>query len=221
MRHSALAAVLLALSAAALGADPPNASQELRAVLRETGSAARGEALFRVCMACHGQDGNGQPSGDVPVIAQQHQRVIAKQLVDYRHAERWDPQMEAVAGSHALSGPRDIADVAAFISAQRRDKARSGLGDGKQLDAGRSLYGRECAGCHGADGEGNGVTLVPRLAGQHYRYLLRQLHDTVEQRRPNMPPPHPQLFETFDVTELTGLADYLARLDPPRRVVTP
>lgn len=221
MRHSALAAVLLALSAAALGADPPNASQELRAVLRESGSAARGATLFKGCMACHGQDGNGQPGGDVPVIAQQHQRVIAKQLVDYRHAERWDPQMEAVLGSHALATARDIADVAAFISAQRRDTARTGLGDGKQIEAGRSLYARDCAGCHGTDGEGNGVTLVPRLAGQHYRYLLRQLHDTVEQRRPNMPPPHPQLFEPLGVTELTGLADYLARLDPPRRVVTP
>jgi len=221
MRHSALAAVLLVVSAAGFAADPPNASQELRAVLRATGSAARGEKLFKACIACHGQEGNGQPGGDVPVIAQQHQRVIAKQLVDYRHAERWDPQMESVAASHAITGPQDIADVAAFISAQRRDTGRTGLGDGKQVEAGRSLYARDCAGCHGADGEGNGITLVPRVAGQHYRYLLRQLHDTVEQRRPNMPPPHPQLLDKLGVTDLTGLADYLARLDPPRRVITP
>ena len=220
-RTALLSVLLLCPAAVALAADPPNASQELRAVLRETGSAARGATVFKACVACHGQDGNGQPARDVPAIAQQHQRVIAKQLVDYRHAERWDPQMESVAASHALAGPRDIADVAAFISTQRRDKGRTGLGDGKQVEAGRSLYQRECAGCHGADGEGNGVTLVPRVAGQHYRYLLRQLHDTVEQRRPNMPPPHPQLLDRLDVTELTGLADYLARLDPPRRVVTP
>jgi cytochrome c553 len=106
-------------------------------------------------------------------------------------------------------------------SAQQRDTGRTGLGDGKQLETGRSIYGGDCVGCHGADGEGNGVTLVPRLAGQHYRYLLRQLHDTLEQRRPNMPPPHPQLLDKLGVAELTGLADYLARLNPPRRVVTP
>ena len=221
MRLIALTGVLLAASVTAPAADPPTANQELRSVLRETGSAARGEQLFKNCIACHGQDGNGKLGGDIPVIAAQHQRVIAKQLVDYRHAERWDPQMETVAASHALMGPRDIADVAAFISALQRDQGRAGLGDGKQLETGRSMYGRDCAGCHGAAGEGNGVSLVPRLAGQHYRYLLRQLHDTLEQRRPNMPPPHPQLLDKLDVAELTGLADYLARLDPPRRIVRP
>ena len=65
------------------------------------------------------------------------------------------------------------------------------------------------------------MTLVPRLAGQHYKYVLRQLHDTLEQRRPNMPPPHPQLFDPLQVDQLTGLADYLARLQPARRVLQP
>ena len=165
--------------------------------------------------------GEALPQGDVPAIAQQHQRVIAKQLIDYRHAERWDPLMEEVVARHGLSSARDIADVAAYVAAQRRDGARAGTGDGRQVETGARLYSRDCAGCHGADGEGNGVTLVPRLAGQHYKYVLRQLHDTLEQRRPNMPPPHPQLFDPLQVNELTGLADYLARLQPPRRVLTP
>ena len=202
-------------------ADPPDARQELREVLRQTPSLAHGAELFRNCVPCHGTDGNGLPQGDVPAIAQQHQRVIAKQLIDYRHAERWDPLMEEVVARHGLSSARDIADVAAYVAAQRRDGARAGVGDGRQVETGARLYSRDCAGCHGADGEGNGVTLVPRLAGQHYKYVLRQLHDTLEQRRPNMPPPHPQLFDPLQVNELTGLADYLARLQPPRRVLTP
>jgi len=207
--------------AAAAPADPPDARQELREVLRQTPSLARGAELYRNCVACHGTDGNGLPQGDVPAIAQQHQRVIAKQLIDYRHAERWDPLMEQVVARHGLSRARDIADVAAYVAALHRDTGRAGMGDGRQVETGSRLYTRDCAGCHGADGEGNGVTLVPRLAGQHYKYVLRQLHDTLEQRRPNIPPPHPQLFDPLQVDQLTGLADYLARLQPPRRVVTP
>jgi len=198
--------------------DPPNAREELSDVFRQTPSAARGSKLFPACVGCHGKDGNGQPQGDVPAIAQQHQRVIAKQLVDYRHAERWDLRMEEVASTHRLGPPRDIADLAAFISTLPRE-SKEGHGDGRNVEHGGQVYLRDCAGCHGADGEGNGVTLVPRVAGQHYRYLLRQLHDTVEERRPNMPPPHPQLFEKFEVGDFTGVADYLSRLSPARRVL--
>jgi cytochrome c553 len=212
------AAPLLAADAAG-AKDPLTTREELREVFRQTPSAARGSKLFTACIACHGKDGNGQPQGDVPAIAQQHQRVIAKQLVDYRHAERWDLKMEEVASTHRLGPPRDIADLAAFVSTLSRE-AKEGNGDGRNVEHGGRVYLRDCSGCHGAEGEGNGVTLVPRLAGQHYRYLLRQLHDTLEERRPNMPPPHPQLFEKFAVEDFTGIADYLSRLKPARRVLS-
>ena len=224
IRLPVCSAWLLALTvtaAYAAPADPPDAKQELREVYKLTPSVGRGAELFRNCVTCHGTAGNGLPQGDVPAIAQQHQRVIAKQLIDYRHAERWDPLMEEVVSRHGLSSAQDVADVAAYVAAQRRDNAQTGLGDGKHVDLGARLYLRDCSGCHGADGEGNGVLLVPRLAGQHYKYVLRQLHDTLEQRRPNMPPPHPQLFDPLQVDELTGLADYLARLQAPRRVLSP
>ena len=189
-----------------------------RAVFRLEGNINRGQRQFAVCAGCHGADGNGTPQGNVPVIAGQHQRVIIKQLIDYRHSERWDPQMEQVADRHTLKDPQDIADVGGFISSLQR-AARQGQGDGANVAHGKSVYLRDCADCHGAEGEGNGVTLVPRLAGQHYRYLLRQLHDTVEERRPNMPPPHRQLFGTMAVEDYTGIADYLSRVVPVRRIV--
>jgi cytochrome c553 len=206
------------LAVSSQAADPPSARQELTDVFRVTPNLARGGRLFSACISCHGRDGNGQPDGNVPAIAQQHQRVIAKQLVDYRHAERWDLQMEDVASTHRLGPVRDIADLSAYISTLSRE-AREGSGEGRNVEHGGRVYLRDCAGCHGAEAEGNGVTLVPRLAGQHYRYLLRQLHDTIEERRPNMPPPHPQLFEPMAVDDFTGLAAYLSRLEPARRVL--
>jgi cytochrome c553 len=154
----------------------------------------------------------------VPVIAEQHQRVIAKQLVDYRHAERWDNSMEEMVGRHELAAARDIADLSGYVASMPRS-AQPGVGDGRNVAVGKQLYVRDCQDCHGSDAEGNGVLQVPRLYGQHYRYLLRQLHDTLDQRRPNMPPPHRALLGDLDVDSLTGLADYLSRLQPPRHVV--
>lgn len=221
MRHLGmlLIAATALYAAGSQAASAPSGQDELHAVFRATANPARGARLFGACVECHGPDGNGQPKGDVPVIAEQHQRVIAKQLVDYRHAERWDVRMEAVA-QHRVGPARDIADLAAYISTLPR-QAREGNGDGRNVEHGGRLYLSECSSCHGSEGEGNGVLLVPRLAGQHYRYLLRQLHDTIEERRPNMPPPHAQLFEKMAVEDFTGLADYLSRLKPARRIVRP
>jgi cytochrome c553 len=217
MKH--IACMLLALVSLPLAAQQPQtASDELRDVLRVEPVLRDGVQVFKACVACHGRDGNGTPNGNVPVIAEQHQRVIAKQLVDYRHADRWDVNMEEVVGRHNLAGPRDIGDVSAYIASLPRT-AQPGFGDGRNVALGKSRYMHDCQSCHGVDGEGNGITQVPRLAGQHYRYLLRQLHDTLEERRPNMPPPHRALLDGLGVDELTGLADYLARLQPPRHVV--
>jgi cytochrome c553 len=214
-----IANLLLALAILPLGAQQtPAASDELREVLRVTPVLRDGAQVFKACVACHGRDGNGTPEGNVPVIAEQHQRVIAKQLVDYRHADRWDVKMEEVVGHHNLAGPHDIGDVSAYIASLPRT-AQPGLGDGRNVALGKRLYTRDCQSCHGVDGEGNGVLQVPRLAGQHYRYLLRQLHDTLEERRPNMPAPHRELLGDLGVDELNGLADYLARMQPPRHVV--
>ncbi|MGC4029625.1 MAG: c-type cytochrome [Steroidobacteraceae bacterium] len=198
-------------------AQAPSGNQEFNEAARMQPDLARGAELFRVCVACHGPGGGGTPEGDVPAIAGQHARVIVRQLVDYRHADRWDVRMEEVAGTHNLRQLRDLADVAGWVSRLPVERA-PGLGDGSNASAGRTAYQASCAGCHGADGEGNGALLVPRVAGQHYRYLLRQLHDTLEGRRPNMPPPHADLLVGMDVNELTGLADYLSRLRPARQL---
>jgi cytochrome c553 len=211
--------LLLALLALPLAAQQPQtASDELREVLRLEPVLSHGANLYSSCVACHGRDGNGVPKGNVPVIAEQHQRVIAEQLVDYRHADRWDVSMEDVVSRHDLAEARDIADISAYVASMPRT-ALPGLGDGRNVAQGKLLYTRDCQSCHGVDGEGNGVQRIPRLAGQHYRYLLRQLHDTLEERRPNMPPPHRALLGDLAVEDLTGLADYLSRLQPPRRVV--
>lgn len=43
-------------------------------------------------------------------------------------------------------------------------------------ERGRELFGR-CADCHGTDGAGTTDGAIPRIAGQYYRVLVRQLVD--------------------------------------------
>jgi len=81
--------VIVALPLAAHGA--ANVLQEYRTVLQSKPDNAHGEQLFAKCAVCHGSDGTGVQDGRIPAIADQHFRVIARQLVDFRHDKRWSP----------------------------------------------------------------------------------------------------------------------------------
>ena len=75
-------------------------------------------------------------------------------------------------------------------------------------------YAVECERCHGPLGEGDVQMYWPRLAGQHYVYLLRQLQDTAHDRRPGMNPAHVQMLGRLSPEEMRGVADYLSRVSP-------
>jgi cytochrome c553 len=184
---------------------------ELNDVLRAKADAARGAQLFAQCVACHGADGNGETSGSTPRIAGQHYRVIAKQLVDFRHSRRWDFRMEGMADSHHLSSPADIADVSLHVAGLSRDGNR-GIGSGEFAAEGASLYASKCQSCHGRDAEGDSARGVPRLAGQHYSYLMRQMYDAVDGRRTALPRLHSQRIAPLDFQQVRAVADFLARI---------
>jgi cytochrome c553 len=184
---------------------------EYSQVLASPRDATRGRDLFAPCTACHGANGGGSTDGLVPAIAGQHFQVLTRQLVDYRYSKRWDPRMESVARGHLLPDAEAIAAVATYVSTLPYPPV-IGLGDGEHAVYGGQVYRRLCSSCHGLAGEGDAGRGVPRLAGQHYAYLLRQLHDAVDNRRPNFSPEHVQLLKRFQYIEFVGVADYVARL---------
>ena len=190
------------------------ASREFAAALRAQPDVNRGATLFRECAACHGAGGMGTEEGNVPRIAGQHASVLIRQLVDYRYERRWDIRMEHFAGRHILGSPQEIADVAAYAAQLIGDGPRN-VGDGELAEHGAGLYAHQCAECHGSSGEGNDKDVVPILAGQHYEYLLRQMYDAIEGRRPNFSRSHVRLLARLERDDLVGIADYLSRLDWP------
>jgi cytochrome c553 len=192
--------------------------EEIAAVQRAVPNLDRGAEHYQVCAACHQPDGRGTQDGLVPRIAGQHASVLAKQLVDYRHDKRWDLRMEHFSEKHFLSDAQAIADVTAYIS-QMPDPAPAGTGPGERVQHGAAIYSQRCRSCHGRSGEGDFRQSVPRLAGQQYEYLRRQIYDAVDGRRPSFPAEHIRLLARLEHDDIVDVADFLSRTNAKNDVL--
>lgn len=204
-----MACLLMLLPCAVDAASP--AREEYQAALRATPDYEHGAVLFALCASCHGPDGQGLPDGSTPQIAGQHFRVLVKQLVDFRYGKRWDFRMEQRANSH-LGAFQDIADVASYLSQQPRKRNADEAG-GDDSAQGARLYEVNCASCHGARGEGDDAEVVPMLAGQHPVYLLRQMYDSVDARRPSLAQLHSKRIKPLEFEQLRAIANFLSRVE--------
>lgn len=191
------------------------AIREFRAAIELSPNLEHGKVLFTSCAECHQADGSGSASGMIPVIAGQHVSVLVKQLVDFRHDRRWNARMQTTLQRHELDGAQDLLDVAAYAQFLKRPApADAGAADPAVQQEGRRIYYRDCEGCHGRLAEGDLRTVKPRLAGQHYTYLLQQLTDTAAGVRPGMDEEHVKRIGALTDKERVAVADYLSRLSP-------
>jgi cytochrome c553 len=209
--HLVLAAALAFPTPSTRAQDPAAARDpdELAAALALPGDPARGRRAYAPCASCHLPSGAGRPDGTFPQLAGQHRSVLVKQLVDIRAGRRANPVMEPYA--RALLDAQEIADVAAYVATLPLP-GDQGLGEGRDLARGRELYGRDCARCHGASGEGDATRAVPALRGQHYAYLLRQVRSISSGLRGNAHPEMAGVVATYSDAELRAVVDYAARL---------
>jgi cytochrome c553 len=188
---------------------------DFRSAIKLEPNMQQGAELFTTCAACHAANGLGTQDGSIPAIAGQHVSVLVKQLVDFRHDRRWGERMRNFASQHHLSGPQELLDVAAYAeSLPRWPPLEGGTGEGSALKVGNVVYHRDCAECHGPLGLGELRRMRPRLAGQRYQYLLRQLEETADCMRPGMDVKHVKLIGALSAEERRAVADYLSRLSP-------
>lgn len=218
-RYAWIAASALSCMSGAAGAttstDAAAARQEFLEAAQLTPDARHGAELFETCAACHGSAGQGTSDGSVPAIAGQHGSVLLKQLVDFRHEQRWDERMQHFTDRHHLPTAQDLTDVAAYVSRLQRFAAMAdAVGDGAFLQEGANVYFRVCEACHGPLGQGDVLRLRPRLGGQHYEYLLRELAETAAGYRPGMDPEHVARLRVLSPEQIRGVADYLSRVSP-------
>lgn len=201
----------LALAAGSTGAGDWNAPYPEKAeALAMQGDVVRGEVAFVICQGCHRVGALGRADGSYPRLAGQHASVLIKQLSDVRSGRRSNPKMLPFADHQSLS-VQEIADIAAYLQALPVP-ADQGQGSGEDLVRGGRLYGKDCASCHGAHGEGDAGKFYPRIAGQHYRYLLREGRMIRDGERRNANPDMIEAIRHYADEDIAAVADYMARL---------
>ena len=171
-----------------------------------------GEKIYELCATCHNKNGWGKEDGSFPVIAGQHKSVIIKQLADIRARNRENPTMFPFSGNDVMGGAQGLEDVAAYIS-RLPSNPDVGHGKSKQSEIGKKLFDEKCSACHGKNGEGNADAFFPKIQGQHYAYLLRQLKWIRDGRRKNANAAMFTLVEKMDDETLSAIADYVSRID--------
>lgn len=147
------------------------------------------------CQECHGIDGQGAghangPEGKFAKLAGQDAAYLVKQMQDFRSGARKHDQMAIMARSVSDEDVRDISAYFASLPVMKGEpdpKAAAASAIGQRLyeqgDATRGVPA--CASCHSPQAQG--AALAPRIAGQEWRYLDKQLRDWRSGDRKNSP----------------------------------
>jgi len=186
-------------------------SEKLRA-LRSLGDPLRGEIAVEICQGCHKSGAQGRPDGSYPRLAGQHDTVLIKQITDIRAGRRDNPKMYPFANAHVIS-IQDIADIAVYLgSLPVTPDNGKGPGAASDMTLGKKLYENGCNKCHGDNGEGNGEKFYPRLSGQHFKYLVREMTYIRDGQRRNANPKMVEQIKPYSAAEIEAVADYVSRL---------
>jgi len=168
--------------------------------------------LYAPCAVCHQLNAWGSSDGTIPNLAGQRRHYLEKQLALFRSGARVDTAMQVVAIHPTISNQgNEIAVLATYLS--RIDaNPNPVVGSGDHRQVGLELYTHICASCHGADGRGEQDNSVPRLAGQHYPYLRRQIESAADLHKDLAPPEMSSALRAMPSSEKDALADYISRL---------
>lgn len=165
------------------------------------------------CFLCHGLNGESA-SAVFPRLAGQHADYIAKQLGDFKSGKRASDTMKPQAEELT---PAEMKALGAFFQAKvvgpRPARDKELLAVGKYIfDRGNQFSGLPaCASCHGA--KGLGTPQLPRLAGQHPRYIEDQLKQFNKRERTNDNAIMHTIASKLSELETHAVAEYIATLD--------
>ena len=168
-----------------------------------------GRQKAQVCGACHGADGNS-PSSTVPSLAGQPRQFIVTALYMYREGRRKNALMSPFA--EKLSNA-DFNDLAAYYSSLKmappvRTTTPEKAAQGKAISEKNN-----CVACHTASLVGQ--QQMPRLAGQHYDYLLDQLKQFKASTRGDMDGTMTSAAQALSPADIEILAEYMSTLSVP------
>jgi cytochrome c553 len=166
-----------------------------------------GRAKSAPCAACHGPNGNSTMP-QWPTLAGQTARYLYLQLRDFKEGRRSEPTMKPFVDNLSRE---DMFDLAAFFAAQQP------LHTNFKVDSAKAERGRKkseetlCTMCH--LGGFKGQNEIPRVAGQHHAYIVKQLLDFKAGRRTNDAGTMSSVSKTLSEQDIDDVAHFLAGLD--------
>jgi ubiquinol-cytochrome c reductase cytochrome c subunit len=206
---------VLVIAAATLGAASLSAQPST-----PTGDAKRGQHLFVVqgCYECHNYQGQGTGSRGP---RQNPGPNLAPAPIPYAAFVTQMRMPRAVMPSYdaRLLSDRDLADIYAYLAAQRPGKdARSiallaavstGSTSGAKSTSSRGaeVYAANCAACHGASGQGGATG--PTLIGEKARKDTNALIAFIKNPAPPMPKLYPGVLTDNDVAAVAAYIESL------------
>jgi cytochrome c553 len=196
----------LALGAAAALAQP--AVHPVRAA-----QIAAGQAIAQArCAVCHGDQGQSV-APDFPRLAGQNASYMHKQLMDFAEGRRKSPVM--LDKAQQLSSEQMYA-VGLYY--QSLKPAVTWVADVPMAQVGQFVYDRgnphsalpACVTCHGTGARGTAE--LPRLAGQHPEYIIKQVKAFQSGQRANDHTIMHLIASRVSDMELQAVATYLGGL---------
>lgn len=158
------------------------------------------------CTACHGSQGNSVLPA-VPGLAGQSARYIYLQLRDFQEGRRSNELMSPMVKGLTRDEMQELGN---WFAAQKPrpqpfqpDAAKARLGKAK---ADETL----CTMCH--LGGFAGQNEIPRVAGQSYEYIVKQLRDFKARARTNDAGSMTSVSSTLNDADIENLAHYIAGL---------
>lgn len=187
--------------------------KEIARLIEYKADIEKGKEAYKGCRGCHKADASGKPEAGFPQLAGQHVSVLIKQMVDVRAGRRDSPKMHPFIEGDVVA-TEEVADIAAYLNSL--PIPANVQGDGSALALGKKLYKRDCQTCHGKTGDGNAKEFIPRIAGQHYPYLLKQTQESRDHGRRNSNAKMVKVLKPYSDADIAAVSDHMSRLPVKR-----
>ncbi len=163
-------------------------------------------AKVPTCLACHGPAALASLPV-YPILAGQTSRYLYLQLRDFQEGRRENELMTPMAAGLSRDEMHELAD---YFSKQKPPPqtfaADSGKAKAGKLKADETL----CTMCH--LGGFAGQNEIPRVGGQNYAYIVKQLTDFKARTRTNDAGSMTSVARTLNAQDIENLAHYLVGL---------
>jgi cytochrome c553 len=163
-------------------------------------------AKAATCAACHGPEGRSTQA-IYPILAGQTSRYLYLELKDFQEGRRQNDLMSPMAATLTRDEMHELADYYAKqkppVQNYPADPAKAKLGEAKAAET-------LCTMCH--LGGFSGQNEIPRVAGQHYDYIVKQLGDFKSHKRTNDAGSMTSVAGTLSAQDIENLASYIVGL---------